>query len=245
VPRFEYPRSDLQPSVHFIGPILPDPLRDFTPPAWWSDVTSAQVPVVVVTQGTIATNPEDLLLPTLRALADQPVLVVATGDNLGAVPDNARVAPFIPFAELMPHTDVLVTNGGYGGITIAMTNGVPVVASGISEDKAEVGNRVRAAGIGVSLKSARPEEAQIRAAVNAVLHEPRFREAARRIQADCATYDAPRLSAQLLGELARTRQPVLRGGSSTAVADQPLAVGAPQPVGSQPQNGGPHDLGQQ
>jgi UDP:flavonoid glycosyltransferase YjiC (YdhE family) len=211
---FEYPRSDLPSSVHFIGPILPEPLQRFTPPAWWDEVINRRRPIVLVTQGTIATNPRELLLPTLQALADSDVLVIGTtagksADELGPLPGNARVAPFVPFGELMPRVSVMVTNGGYGGVSIAMAHGVPVVASGTSEDKAEVGNRVAAAGIGINLKTARPTVAQLGTAIRKVLSQPAFRERARVLQAECARHDAPKQGADLLEALAETHQPVL------------------------------------
>jgi MGT family glycosyltransferase len=214
IPSFEYPRSDLPPSVHYIGPILPDPLQTFTPPAWWLEVVEARRPVVLVTQGTIATNPEELLLPTLRALAGDDVLVIGTTggkspDALGPLPGNARVAAFIPFAAVMAHVSVMVTNGGYGGVTIAMANGVPVVTAGTTEDKPEVGNRVAAAGMGVRLKTARPTADEIRASVQQVLQEPSYRARAQALQAECADHDAAREGADLLEELARTKRPVL------------------------------------
>jgi MGT family glycosyltransferase len=226
VPAFEYPRSDLPPSVHFIGPILPDVLQNFTPPAWWGEVLESRRPVVLVTQGTIATNPEELLLPALQGLSEADVLVVGTtgsssADALGQLPGNARLAPFLPFGELMPHVAVLVTNGGYGGITIAMTHGVPVVASGISEDKAEVGNRVVTSGIGLSLKTAHPTADQIARAVKTVLTEPKFRQRARALQAECANYDAARQGADLLEELARTQQPVLHSAHPRKLVSSP------------------------
>ena len=74
---FEYPRSDLPPQVHFIGPLLSAPTLDFAPPLWWEDSRSGH-PVVHVTQGTVATNANDLLVPTLQALTDEDLLVVAT-----------------------------------------------------------------------------------------------------------------------------------------------------------------------
>ncbi len=55
VEAFEYPRSDLAPQVHFIGPALPAPAPDFAPPAWWDELESGR-PVVHVTQGTVATD---------------------------------------------------------------------------------------------------------------------------------------------------------------------------------------------
>ena len=35
---FEYPRSDLAPSVRFVGPILSPPSPSFEPPSWWGEL---------------------------------------------------------------------------------------------------------------------------------------------------------------------------------------------------------------
>ena len=78
VPQLEYPRTDLPPSVHFIGPLLPHFNGEFAEPEWWGDVTNARKPVVLVTQGTIAIDNMELIQPTLQALANEDVLVVAT-----------------------------------------------------------------------------------------------------------------------------------------------------------------------
>lgn len=232
VPGFEYPRTDLIPSAHFIGPLLPRFGGEFTPPAWWADVTGAKRPVVLVTQGTVATDATELIVPTIRALADEDVLVVATtgGKDLDIpLPANARAARFIPFTELMPHVSVMVTNGGYGGATIALASGVPVICGGTTEDKPEVGNRVAYAGVGVNLKTNRPTEEQVRGAVRRVLADATYRDNARRLQAELARHDAPTEAAVLLERLVATRQPVLNEAREFAWAgSQPSGVGALQ-----------------
>lgn len=216
VPQFEYPLSDLPPQVHFIGPLLPDPPKTFAPPAWWNQVVHSPKPVVLVTQGTIATNADELIRPTLEALAGEDVWVVATtggkrAEELGfPIPANARVEPFVPFGLLMPHIDVYVTNGGYGGVTIALAHGVPVVSGGTTEDKPEVSNRVAYSGVGLNLKTNRPTPEKVRNAVRRVLSEPDFRAKAQAIQAEFALHDAAAEAAELLEQLATTRQPVLR-----------------------------------
>ena len=73
VASFEYPRRDLAPQVHFVGPLLPAAPAEFEPPPWWNEMQLDHRPVVLVTQGTIATDPRELLLPTLEALRDEPV----------------------------------------------------------------------------------------------------------------------------------------------------------------------------
>ena len=53
-----------------------------------------------------------------------------------------RVVDYVPFAEIMPYLDVFITNGGYGGVQMALANGVPIVVAGATEDKPEAGARV-------------------------------------------------------------------------------------------------------
>lgn len=213
VASFEYPRSDLPPQVHFIGALLPDGPTEVAPPEWWAEVISRRRPVVVVTQGTVATDPRELIAPTLQGLAHEEVVVVAAGVREGAavvdpLPDNAHVAAFVPFGLLLPYADVYVTNGGFGGVQYALANGVPIVASGTTEDKPEIGNRIAYQGVGVNLKSSAPTAERVRAAVLTVLREPRYRERAQALQAALAGHNGPQEAAGLLERLAETRQPV-------------------------------------
>jgi UDP:flavonoid glycosyltransferase YjiC (YdhE family) len=136
IPAFEYPRNDLPRTVHFVGAYLPQTLAPFLPPTWWEELLSARA-VVHVTQGTLSTDYSDLLVPTLRALAKENCLVVAaTGGKpvellgMDSVPSNVRLAPFIPYQHLLPLVDVMVTNGGYGGVQLALANGIPLIAAG-------------------------------------------------------------------------------------------------------------------
>ncbi|HET8928540.1 MAG TPA: nucleotide disphospho-sugar-binding domain-containing protein [Microbacterium sp.] len=187
---FEYPRRDLPRSVQFVGPVAHLSRSDALP-EWWPDLDGGR-PVVHVSQGTIANeNSEELILPTVRALADRDVLaVVTTGGapvaSLGALPSNARAAEFIGYDALMPKVDVFITNGGYGGLNFALAHGVPIVVAGDTEDKAETTRRVQWSGVGVNLETARPDEAAIARAVDEVLAEPSYRERARELAAEVA-----------------------------------------------------------
>lgn len=94
-------------------------------------------PVVHVTQGTVDnTDLGRLLRPTIEALADENVMVVATTGGPAAsglefpVPANTYVAEHIPHDILLPQVDVMVTNGGYGAVQRALATGVPLVVHG-------------------------------------------------------------------------------------------------------------------
>lgn len=214
VPGFEYPRSDLPPQVHFIGPFLPDPTPTFNPPAWWADLDAGR-PVVHVTQGTVATVPADLIAPTIRALADEELLVVATTGGapvaslgLPALPANVRAEPFIPHDRLLPRVELMITNGGYNGVQLALANGVPLIAGGTTEDKPEVCARIAWSGVGLNLKTATPTPARVRAAVRTVLADGRYRARARLLAQEIARHDAVGTAATLLEQLATTGRPV-------------------------------------
>jgi MGT family glycosyltransferase len=190
VPSFEYTMSDAPSNLHFIGPLCATGSQ--TPlPEWWSDLDGTR-PVVHVTQGTVAnTDFGQAIEPTLRALADEDVLVaVATGgrpiESLPALPANARAATFLPYDELLPRTSVYVTNGGYGGVQYALRYGVPIVATGGKEDKPEVGARVAWSGVGRRIRTEHPKPDALRRDILTVLNDPRYRVASRRVAADMA-----------------------------------------------------------
>lgn len=196
VPGFEYPRSDLSDSVRFVGP-LPAPASTMPLPEWWDDLSSGR-PIVHVTQGTVANSDLDQLInPTIRALADSDALVVVstggrevTDAGLGtgaALPSNVRVAGYVPYDRLLPLVDVMITNGGYGGVQQALSHGIPLVVAGQTEDKVEVSARVGWSGAGVDLHTNEPTPAQLAAAVARVRSEPGFRQRAAAIAAEMAT----------------------------------------------------------
>lgn len=206
---FEYPRSDAPEHIHLIGPVLPEMREGFQPPEWWSELRGPD-PVVLVNQGTIATVLDDLIVPAVQGLKDQPMQIVAVpvkDGQLGELPGNVQADVFVPFDHLLPHVDVMVTNGGYGGTQLALAHGVPVVVAGETEDKREVAARVEWSGAGINLRRQRPSPQAIQDAVTEVLENPVYRENAKRIQADFATYDAPTLAAELLEALARGEIP--------------------------------------
>ncbi len=198
VPGFEYPRSDLAPGVRFIGPVPTIPSSPGDVPEWWSRLDGSR-PIVHVTQGTVDNaDVGRLIRPTMLALAASDVtVVVSTGGSpvsaLGELPANVVAAEFIPYDALLPRVDVMVTNGGYGGVHLALAHGVPLVVAGDSEDKPEVAARVAWSGAGVNLRTGVPTPAAVLGAVEWVLGERRYREAAERLAREiegCWPFDA-------------------------------------------------------
>jgi UDP:flavonoid glycosyltransferase YjiC (YdhE family) len=116
VPEFEFPRSGIRPTDHYFGGFK-KPQRSAVEradlPSWWSDILDAKQQgknIVAVSQGTVKTDLSDLVLPTLEALKGRDdILVVATTVAVEpsdvpdlVVPQNARVAKFVPYDLLSP-----------------------------------------------------------------------------------------------------------------------------------------------
>jgi UDP:flavonoid glycosyltransferase YjiC (YdhE family) len=114
VPEFEFPRSDLRANVRHFGAFKEVGKRsEMQMPSWWDDVTRAKEggkKIVLISQGTLEADFSDLTLPALDVLKDRTdLLIIATfasvepEDVVGlVVPENARVAKFVPFDVLLP-----------------------------------------------------------------------------------------------------------------------------------------------
>jgi UDP:flavonoid glycosyltransferase YjiC (YdhE family) len=230
VPRFEFPR-DIPSSVTFVGtpPIIPNqvPL-----PSWAHELDGSRK-VVLVTQGTLANHDFDLLIaPALAGLANEPdLLVVATaggravGDIPGPIPDNARLASYLPFEWLLPKVDVLVTNGGYGSVNQAMSFGIPLVTAGLTEDKADVNARVAWSGVGINLATNNPTPQALREAVRAVLDKPDYRSGASAMADEFKTIDTRSEILRIINQVSQASNEIDDRGSTT-VAKQGRRVAA-------------------
>ncbi len=222
VPGFEFPRRQMPASVRFVGalPIIPNQAPI---PPWAKDLDGARK-VVLVTQGTVANHDfRHLVAPTLAALADEKdTLVVATagGRNVdaipGPIPNNARLASYLPFEWILPKTDVFVTNGGYGSVNQALSFGVPLVAAGMGEDKPDVNARISWFGVGVNLQTNEPTPAALRETVRSVLDQPHYRLRAASMAKEFSKFDTRSEILQILEQLSRAsaEDAVGRSGNS-------------------------------
>ncbi len=211
VPEFDYPRGDLAPSVRYVGMVHPSPTVRFRPPVWWPKLDGDR-PVVHVTQGTVDnTDFSRLLQPTIEALADENVMVVATtgGPHVSeldfTLPPNTYVADYLPHDLLLPKVDVMVTNGGYGAVQRALSTGVPLVVAGDTEDKPEVAARVAWSGAGIDLRTGAPTAKAVRSAVREVLGDGRYLRRARELEVAYAQRDGVAEIAALIDDVVGER----------------------------------------
>ena len=200
----DYGRTDRPTHLHFVGELAEQtaPSNPADLPSWWDELDGRRI--VLVTQGTANIDPEDLVRPSVTALADRDMLVVATTGVRGrdtfpfAVPSNARVTGFAPFGALLPRVELAITNGGWGSTLASLARGVPLVVAGGDLDKPEVASRVAWSGAGVNLRTGTPTASAVAAAVDRVLGESSFRDAAARVGAQLRSLGGAAHAAELL-----------------------------------------------
>jgi UDP:flavonoid glycosyltransferase YjiC (YdhE family) len=160
-------------NIRFIGPLLPYSAKQQE--KYFIKTNFKYNRIVLVTQGTVEKDVKKLLTPVLEAFRNSRTLVLATTGGSGTqelrkrYPDeNFIIEDFIPFADVLPYCDVYITNGGYGGVMLAIQNKVPMVVAGVHEGKNEIAARVGYFKVGVNLKTEKPGAEQIMNAVDKV-----------------------------------------------------------------------------
>jgi UDP:flavonoid glycosyltransferase YjiC (YdhE family) len=191
---FEYPDESSTSPVQFIGP-LPS-RKQHVLPDWWHELDQTKR-LVLITQGTVANRDLGQLVgPALVGLAEEKdlILLVTTGgqpiESIPVpIPANARVVEFLPYDLILQSVDLLITNGGYGTVNMALSYGVPIVSAGLTEDKEEVSAHVEWAGIGIDLRTNQADPEAVRTAARKVLDKPVYRERSKKLALEFAGHD--------------------------------------------------------
>jgi hypothetical protein len=186
--------SRLSP-VRYIGR-LPLPPGPHSLPDWWHDLDATKR-LVLVTQGTVANRDFGQLVgPALQGLAEEKdlIVMVTTGGQPAEsipveIPANARVAAFLPYEYVLPKIDLLITNGGYGTVNMALARGVPIISAGLTEDKEEVSAHVQWSGAGIDLRTNQASPEAVRQAARQILDSSAYRYRARELAQEFARHD--------------------------------------------------------
>jgi UDP:flavonoid glycosyltransferase YjiC (YdhE family) len=145
----------------------------------------------------------------LIALAGLPVRAVVTlGPALAASqftpPPNVILETFIPHAAVLPHVDAMVTQCGLGTLMKALMHGVPLVCIPPVGDQPDNAARVSARGAGLRVPADAPPT-RIREAIQRVVTDPAFRQAAHQLAARMAGEDAVQAAVDEIVSLAEKR----------------------------------------
>ncbi len=199
-PQLEYPRR-WPAGVEVTGPMsfeVPHPEIELPP---------GEAPLVLVAPSTAHDSENHLVRTALKALAREPVRVVATTNRVVpqrpiAVPPNAVLVDWLSYSQLMPAAALVVSHGGHGTVARALGAGTPVLICPITGDMSETAMRIDWAGAGLSLPWRLCHPPALRWAARRLLGEPSFAAAAGEIAAWERENDGAERGAELVERLA-------------------------------------------
>jgi UDP:flavonoid glycosyltransferase YjiC (YdhE family) len=199
-PQLEYPRQ-WSPGVEVTGPMV------FEQPYPEIELPAGEEPLVLVAPSTAHDSGNHLLRTALRALAREPVRIVATTNRVRPprpieVPPNAVLVDWLSYSQLMPAAALVVSHGGHGTVARALGAGTPVLVSPITGDMGETAMRVDWSGAGLSLPWRLSRPGPLRWAVRRMLSDPSFAARAGEIAAWGQQHDGAERGAELVEQLA-------------------------------------------
>ncbi len=222
---FDYGRTDLPDTVHYVGSCHFHRTKD-GPPADWLRELSPDRPLVYVSEGTVNTQKPIVLAAAAEGLAELPCDVLLEtsshrlpGDmGLPSLAANMRLEPWtnVYYDEVLPRARAVVTNAGGGIVVACLRAGVPLIMIPGEWDKPEIAQRVVEAGAGLRLSASQCTPRRLRAAVEKVLQNPSFRRNAERLGASFERHRGPEDAADLLEYL-------VGGGMAGQAAANPRA----------------------
>ncbi|NRQ31677.1 activator-dependent family glycosyltransferase [Nonomuraea sp. NN258] len=138
----------------------------------------------------------------LDALADLDVEVVAAlpGAEPAGLPDNVRLASFVPLDVLAPTCTVMINHGGPGTVFTTARHGVPQLTMPAIFDELVLGRRLAQEGAGLMLDQDQVSGDSVRNRVVRLLADTDFAQGAARLRAQMRAMPHPH---QVVGELER------------------------------------------
>jgi UDP:flavonoid glycosyltransferase YjiC (YdhE family) len=180
--------------------ICPPSLQDEQPPAGTNvqplrpadgrrEQGNGTRPLAYVTLGTMFNDVERFraLLAAFAPVDCEVVMTVGSDVDpsaVGPVPPNAIVRSYVPQAEILPRADVVVAHGGSGSTFGSLAHGCPIVFLPQGADQFENANAVTATGAGVTILPGDVSTAALRQALEGVLGDGSFADAARTLAAE-------------------------------------------------------------
>jgi UDP:flavonoid glycosyltransferase YjiC (YdhE family) len=189
----------------------------------WQGIPTAAVPAptprILVSLSTCAfAGQRRMLQNILDAIEPLPFEATVTiGPSIDAsglrVPQNATMHAWLDHDEVLPTTSLVVGHGGHSTAMRALSFGVPLVVMPANPmiDQKRVGAALERAGAGVLLPKHTGSK-RIRAAIDKVLGDPTYRQAAGRLGAQIRERDGAAVAAEAIEEFVGRRSTVLSQG---------------------------------
>jgi MGT family glycosyltransferase len=171
-------------SYRFVGPVLqPRPEA----PVFPFEQLEEEKPLIYISLGTMVADRASFFRLCMQAFARSNwQIVMATGKSASSeiwsdIPTNCLVQAFVPQLEILPRTSLFITHGGMNSVNEALSYNVPLVIVPQGADQHVIAKRIEQLGAGKQLSAQNLTAEKIRQTAEAILSQPAYAQAARRI----------------------------------------------------------------
>jgi len=162
----------------FVGPFLGGEVA--APPFPFEEL--GEEPLIYIALGTVFNDNVTFYRLCLEAFADRPyrvVLVIGSKvdlPDLGTIPSNFIIKPFVPQFQLLQRAALFITHGGMNSVSGGLWAGVPLLMLPQAADQPLIAKRVQRLGAGKWLRPRHLTAHQLRAAAEEILAQPTYRQ---------------------------------------------------------------------
>ncbi len=209
---FDFPRSRLPACFHYTGP-WHDARSGGAIPFPWEKLDGR--PLIYASMGTLQNRVHTIFGTIAAACEKLPAqLVLSLGSTDQSLDHtfagNPIVVSFAPQLELLQRAAVSITHAGLNTALESLSFGVPMVAIPITNDQPAVASRLEWLGVAEVVPPGKLSVTRLRAAIERVLTQPRYRARATECQQEIAKSAGVQRAADIVEQAIATRQPVLR-----------------------------------
>ncbi len=181
---FDFPANVLPGNVRYIGPLLDT--SDWSEPWAFTWPHGSGRPRALVSFSTTNQDQADVLQRTVDAIGRIEMDAVATlGPAVTSAglrtPANVTLLSSAPHDQVMEEVSLVVTHGGHGTVSRALSHGLPLLVMPMGRDQGDIAARVEACGAGLILAPT-AAETEIAAMISRLIEEPQFGASARRLK---------------------------------------------------------------
>lgn len=137
--------------------------------------------IIYISLGTVSTNALKFFKICLEAFKGTNVSVIMSIgkqiniEDLGTIPNNFYVYPFVPQVAVLEHTDLFITHCGMNSANESMYYGVPVIGVPQRADQPIVAKRMRELGLGEVIDKKHVTTANLKETASKILNDSTYK----------------------------------------------------------------------
>lgn len=136
----------------YVGPAIGDRVeQDF-------DFSKMTKPIIYISLGTLLNTSAAFFRKCIDAFRDEPVSVIISigktvkKEQLGEIPDNIFIYPFVPQLKILKRASLFITHGGMNSVNEALYYGTPMLVIPVGNDQPRVAQQIEDLHLGKYLK---------------------------------------------------------------------------------------------